>query len=125
MQYIVKGKRRKDGKRSPYRGRFCLGWGEKLRDVPLGTTHKQIAAQRLNKIVQDEQRERDGLIAPRHQREAAQRNLFCHIEDYVADRRSIGRDEKYMRELERKLRKLADECSWQRVADVRPESFCA
>jgi integrase len=124
MHYVVRGKKRRDGKRSPYRGRYCVIPGEKLRDVPLHTTDKQIAIQRLNRIVQDEQREREGLIAPKHQREAAQRSLLDHVEEYIADRLSVGRDERYVRELRQKLLRLIAECAWQFVGQVNAESFC-
>lgn len=107
-----------------YRGRYRLDPRERLRDVPLHTNDKQVAEQRLRKIVQEEQRERDGLRAPKEQRDAASASLRVHITDYVADRRAVGRDEKYVRELERKLLKLAAECGWECAERVTPESFC-
>jgi hypothetical protein len=87
MHYVLKGKKRKDGKRSSYRGRFCIIPGEKPRDVPLYTTDKQIAVERLNKVVQDEQREREWLLAPKHQRVAAQLSLVDHAKAYCETRR--------------------------------------
>jgi integrase len=125
MQYLVKGKKRKDGKHAPYRGRFRIDPKEKLRDVALRTTDKQIAEQRLRKIVREEEREREGLIAPKHVREAGRKALAEHVEEFIGDRRSVGRDEKYVRELRRKLLRLIDECSWRFVRQVTAESFCA
>jgi integrase len=127
IQQVFRPSRMKDGKRvvaRMYRGRYRLDPRERVKDVALHTNDKQVAEQRLRKIVQNEQRECDGLRAPQHQREVAASGLQTHIRDYVADRRAIGRDEKYVRELNRKLRKLADECSWQRITEVTPESFC-
>jgi hypothetical protein len=43
MEYVIPGKKRKDGKRSPYRGRFRLRPLEKFKEVPLHTTDKRIA----------------------------------------------------------------------------------
>ena len=97
--------------------------GDKLRDVPLRTPDKQVAQQRLRKIIIEEQRERDGLVAPKHQRETAQRPLLEHVKAFCQSRRAVKRDEKYVCELERKLEKLCAGCAWQFVRDVTPESF--
>jgi len=91
--------------------------------VPLQTPDKQVAEQRLRKIIIEKQRERDGLIAPRQQRETAQRPLLEHVKAYCESRRAVKRDEKYVCELERKLERLCAACAWQFVRDVTPESF--
>ena len=125
MEYVIPGKKRKDGKRSPYRGRFCLSPDEKSREVPLHTTDKQIARKRLRELVQEEEDERAGFIRPKKQREAMQRPLLEHIETFIAERYSIGRDEKYVRELQKKLLVLAAEARWKYIEDITPESFCS
>src|SRR6266566_2337342 len=125
MEYVIPGKKRKDGKRSPYRGRFRLSPDEKFREVPLHTTDKQIARKRLRELVQEEEGERAGFIRPKKQREAMQRPLVEHIETFIAERYAIGRDEKYVRELKKKLLVLAAEVPWKYLADITPESFCA
>src|SRR6202051_3637098 len=102
MEYVIPGKKRKDGKRSPYRGRFRLTPDEKFREVPLHTTDKQIARKRLREIVQEEQDELAGFIRPKKAREAIQRPLLEHIKSFIAERYDVGRDEKYVRELEKK-----------------------
>jgi plasmid stabilization system protein ParE len=125
---VYKPSRRKDGERvvsRMYRGRYRLDPREKVTDVPLHTNDKQVAEQKLRKIVQEEQRERDGISPQREQRHAALGSLRVHITDYVADRRAVGRDQKYVRELERKLLKLAAECGWKCAGRVTSESFCA
>ena len=125
---VYKPSRRKDGKRvvgRMYRGKYRLDPREKLKDIPLHTNDKRVAQEKLRRIMQEEQRERDGISTPKHQRDAASTALEIHIKEYVADRRAVGRDEKYVRELDKKLRKLADECGWQRVAEITPGSFFA
>ncbi len=125
---VYRPSRRKNGQRfvgRMYRGKYRLDPRERLTDVALHTNDKQVAEQKLRKIVQGAQREREGFLTPKVQRDAASAPLEAHINDYVADRRAVGRDEKYVRELGRKLLKLADECTWRRVAEVTPESFCA
>lgn len=128
IECVYKPKRRKNGKLVSgrmYRGRYRLDPRDKLRDIALRTTDKQVAEQKLRKIVQDEQREREGLIAPQYQREAAATPLLTHIRNFIADRRAVRCNEKYVRELERKLERLANENRWLRVSDVSAESFCA
>ena len=112
MEYVIPDKKRKDGKRSPYRGRFCLSTDEKFREVPLHTTDKQIARKRLRELVQEEEDERAGFIRPKKQREAMQRPLLEHIETFIAEHYTIGRDEKYVRELKKRLVMLAAEVPW-------------
>jgi integrase len=128
IETVYKPKRRKNGKLIAgrmYRGRYRLDPRDKIRDVALRTTEKQVAEQKLRKIVQDEQREREGLIAPHYQREAATTALLIHIKNFIADRRSVRCDEKYVRELERKLIRLCSENRWLRASDISAESFCA
>jgi integrase len=125
MEYVIPGKKRQDGKRSPYRGRFRLSPDEKFREVPLHTRDKQIARKRLREIVQEEEGEREGFVRPRKQREAMQRPLLEHIETFIAERYKIGRDEKYVRELKKKLLVLASEVPWKYIADITADSFCS
>jgi hypothetical protein len=108
-----------------YRGKFRLDPRDKIKYVALHTTDRQVAEHRLRKMVLDEQRERAGLIAPKRQREAAQRSLTAHLEDYIADLRAVGRDEKYVRELGKKLLRMIEECSWRTFGNITEESFCA
>ncbi len=128
IETVYKPKRRKNGKLVSgrmYRGRYRLDPRDKLRDIALRTTDRQVAEQKLRKIVQDEQRESVGLIAPQYQRDAAALPLLTHVKNFIADRRSVRCDEKYVRELERKLVRLAGENRWLRASDISAESFCA
>lgn len=47
-----------------------------------------------------------------------QRPLLVHIETFIAERYSIGRDEKYVRELQKKLLVLAAEARWKYLTDI-------
>jgi integrase len=116
IETVYKPKRRKNGKvvsGRMYRGRYRLDPRDKLRDIPLHTNDKQVAEQKLRKVVQDAQRE------------AAGTPLLVHIKNFIADRRAVGCDEKYVRELERKLERLAKENGWLRLSDISAASFCA
>jgi integrase len=106
-----------------YRGRYRLDGDRKITDVPLRTFDKQVAVERLKKMVREEQQEREGMISPKPQREAAQKPLTEHLEDFIQSRQSIGRDEKYVKELGKKVLKLAEECGWDLPHQVTGESF--
>ena len=123
---VFKPKRKTDGKKSQqrmYRGRYRLDGDRKLTDVPLHTFDKQVAVERLKKIVREKQQEREGLIASKPQREAAQMPLAEHLEDFIRSRQSIGRDEKYVKELRKKVLKLVEDCGWELPCHVTAESF--
>lgn len=125
---VYRPSRRKNGKRTKsrvYRGRYRLHPADRIKEVPLRTSDKQVAQERLKQIILEEQREAEGLIPPKAEREAAKRRITDHVTDFISDRRSVGCDEKYVRELHQKLLRLAKECRWQEVRDVTVESFCA
>ena len=126
IRHVYKPSKRERGKRvfdRLYRGRYRLDGDEKVREVPLRTPDKDIARRRLDKIVLDEQREREGLIAPKRERDAAQKPLAGHVEDFIETKRSVGRDERYVIDVQNKLLALCRECSWEYVKNVTPESF--
>ncbi len=126
IRHVYKPSKREGGKRvfdRLYRGRYRLDGDERIREVPLKTPDKQIAEKRLNKIILEEQREREGLLAPKAERDAAQRLFTEHVEDFVQTRRAVGRDDKYVKELRKKLLRLGRECSWVYPKDVSALSF--
>ncbi|HEY7087448.1 MAG TPA: tyrosine-type recombinase/integrase [Tepidisphaeraceae bacterium] len=51
------------------------------------------------------------------------RALSEHIADYVADLKSLGRDDKYVYNTERRLKILAEGCKWKTLGDISPDSF--
>jgi len=108
-----------------YRAKYRLDPRDKIKDVPLHTNDKQVAQQKLRKILEEEQAEQAGFIRPKKQREAVQRPLLEHIETFIAERYTIGRDEKYVRELKKKLLALTAEVPWKYMAEITPESFCS
>jgi integrase len=126
MEFVFKPKRRVNGKvRSSrtYVGQYRLAGDLKPMRVPLGVSDKQVAEEKLRRIVREEEMEREGLIAPREQREVAKSPLTQLIEEFASRLRGLGRDEKYVRELKRKLLLLAKECAWQLVRDITAKSF--
>ncbi len=91
--------------------------------VALGVTDKQVAKEKLSRIVRDAEREREGFTLPKEQRDAAKQSVESFVREFVESRRGLNRDEKYVRELERKLGRLIGECEWSTLRDVTPHSF--
>src|SRR5208283_2211460 len=92
-------------------------------DVPLHTSDKRVAQQRLEQIVRDKQMEQAGMIAPEAVRNAAQSPLEGHLVQYVADLRALNRDVQYVNELENRIRKLIHDCGWKLLRDITADSF--
>ena len=79
-----------------YRGRYRLEGDMKITDVPLHTTDKRVAQQKLEEIVKNRQLESAGLLPPEAQRIAQQTPLLDHLKDYLADLSAMGRDPEYI-----------------------------
>lgn len=106
-----------------YRGRYRMDGESKITDVPLHTTDKRIAEQRLEQIIRDKQMEKSGMIAPESIRNAALSPMEKHLEQYIADLRALNRDPQYVNELNCRVRKLIRECHWTLLRDVTSDSF--
>jgi len=123
---VFKHKRIVNGKRKTSRvwsGRYRRPEERKITVVALGVTDKQVAQEKLNQLVREGEREAVGLIAPKKLRECAQKPLKAHVVDFIENLRAIGRDEKYVREFDKRLALLMRECDWKSVKDVTPDSF--
>jgi len=123
---VFRPKRTKNGKAEIsrlYRGRYRLDGQSKITDVPLHTTDKRVAQQKLEEIVRLKQLESVGLIAPESQRLAQQTPLLDHLRDYVADLTATDRDSEYIYIVDKQIRKLFEECSWTTLANITSDSF--
>jgi integrase len=106
-----------------WRGRFKLTGQAKLRDVPLRTTDKQVAQQRLLALIREFDQERAGLVAPRPLREAADQKLVDHLDDFIRSREGCGCDDDYTYNLRRLISRVFRECRWVLFTDVTAKSF--
>ncbi len=95
----------------------------KIQDVSLGTSEKQVAEKRRAEMLRERQFERDGLILPKSVRNAAQRNLADHLQDFLGDGRRLGLSEKHLANLEFRVGRLITECHWNTAKDVSADSF--
>ena len=126
MESVFKLKRRVKGKlriARTYVGQYRLAGDLKRIRVSLGVCDKQVAQEKLRRIVREAEMEREGLIPPREQRDTAKSPLSQLFEEFASRRRGLGRDEKYVCELKQKLLLLAKECRWQVVRDITAKSF--
>jgi integrase len=123
---IYKTKRLRNGKRVTarlYRARVKITGDNKVRDVSLGVSDKQVAQQKLNKLIQELEHESAGLIPAKAERDAAQSPLLDLISEYVNELTVLGRSADHLRHVNTRLRRLVRECRWTRLADVTPASF--
>ena len=125
--HIFKHRRRVDGKLKVsrlYYGRYRITGGA-LTTVPLKTTDKQVAAQRLRKIVEGAEMESAGIGIPKALRLAAAKPILEHLNEYVGNLSAQGRDEMYVYNIEKWISRLVRECSWGHLRDVTADSFTA
>jgi integrase len=95
----------------------------KIEDVSLRTSDKQVAEKRRGELLRERQHERDGLILPKPIREAAQRNLEEHLQDFLGDKRRQGGCDKYLANVEFRVKNLITGCEWNTLKNVSADSF--
>ena len=123
---IFKHKRRINGRvkiSRLYNGRFKLDGELKATTIPLNTTDKQLAQQKLLAAVRERERELAGLSGRKPWREAAQSPLLNHLADFLADLRARKRSESHIKHVETRIKKLFFECRWETLRDVSADSF--
>ena len=113
---------RSKGRRT-WRCRYRLVGETKIKEASLHTSDKQVAQQRLNDLIREQEQELAGIIPPKPQREAAARNLSEHLDEFVADLTAQGCSEKHLNNVGYRVGRLIEECRWARVGDVTADSF--
>ena len=126
IESVYRPKRKKNGKTVAarlYRGRYRLDGEFLVKDVALDTPDRQVARKRLRDLVIEAQKEKEGLVAPRTQREALEKPMSVHLDDYLADLKVKGRVEKYVRLMRSRIERLICDCSWSTAKNVAAGSF--
>ena len=104
----------------------------RLGDMPvdkwksLGVTDFQVADKKAHAFIQEREREAAGIIEPKLVRDAAQRPLCEHLDDYEADlltRGRAGRGGRGARLLKARILRLMDDCGWKLAGNVTADSF--
>jgi integrase len=127
-KFVYRPSRKRNGKTVKARlnsGRYRLPGDPKETRVPLHVTDKRVAQLRLDKMVADIEREREGLIASKVLRDAAVKSVEAHCIEYLADLRAQEWSGEYVRKVDQRLSSLRTDCSWERIADITAESFVA
>ncbi|GHB93262.1 hypothetical protein GCM10007047_05730 [Cerasicoccus arenae] len=126
ISHVYKPKRKKNGKTivsRNYRGRYRLDGDFAVTEIALRTTDKQVAEKRLAEIIKELEQERVGIIAPKLQRDSAEKSLESHVKDFLADLRAIGRTDKHIDLLRRRFKRLISDEGWTRLSDVTANNF--
>jgi integrase len=95
----------------------------KIEDITLETSEKQAAEMRRTELLREKQHERAGLTPSKAFRDAAQRKLVNHLQDFIGDLKAKGRNGQYTAEFENRLVLLMNECRWQIPNDITADSF--
>ena len=92
----------------------------------LGVTDFQVANKKAQDFIQEMEREMAGIIEPKLARDAAQRPLLDHLNDYeknLVTRERAGRGGRGARLLESRIVRLMKESGWKLPAHISAESF--
>jgi len=94
----------------------------------LGATDLQVANKRAQQFIQEREREAAGILEPKLVRDAAQRPLAEHLNDYEADlvkRGRAGRGGRGASLLKSRILRLLNDCGWKLCASITADSFIA
>jgi len=126
IAHIFKRRRKRDGHATvsqSYYARYRLDGDFAVTELSLETSDKQVAEKKLADIIREKERERAGLIAPKLQRDSAQKPLSAHLGDFKADLVTLGRCAIYRRMVPGRITRLLNECAWRLPADITPDGF--
>lgn len=98
------------------------GW-LKPRTFALHVTDKRVAEQKLEKLVQDLEKEAAGISIPKPMREAAQNPIAGHLRAFLVDLKAKGRSANTLGKYRNCIPKLCQRCGWVMVRDVSAKSF--
>jgi integrase len=87
-----------------------------------GYTDKQASEQLASKLERAKAQGAEGLDDPF--KPHRKRPLIDHLKEYVAELRTLGRDDKYVYNVEKRLTKLFVLCAWKTLGDVSADTFC-
>ena len=74
-----------------FSARIRLQSWAKPRNFPRQVTDERVANQKLAALLKDLEREEHGISVPKPLRDAAQKPIKAHVEDFLADMKAAGR----------------------------------
>lgn len=84
---------------------------------------KLVARTRRRNIIVEKQREAEGIISPRSQREAAATGLETLVGEFAADLAARGRSDAHQNDTVKRVRRIIAETGWHRLGDIRADQF--
>ena len=92
-------------------------------DLPLGTRIKEVAHQKARRLVREKEQEASGLLAPKLQRDVAQKPLLELLDCWVTTGLAPDVGNKHRTYCKNRPARIFEECSWSRIGDVNAEGF--
>lgn len=118
--------RMKNGKRvrSPlYSMKYRFEPHERYKRIPLKTTDKRVAEKKAAEIYREMEREREGILAPRVQRDAAGMPIADLLREFVDELELRGRSRDYRRKVEQRCQAVVDATGWRLLREVDSDEF--
>jgi len=100
-----------------------MPWDAKTADIPLGTTDKQSAQQKLAELIKEREGERSGRIPTKAVREALHKPLAELVDEFEADLGTKKRSAHYIRTTGNHVRQTIEGCDWKHISDVDAGAF--
>ena len=125
-EYVFKRKRTKGGKVAMdrvYSGRYKLAGDANYTTVNLGVTDKQVAQQKLRRIIQEAERDREGLGVSKAESDCLNAPLPDLLDAFVGELERLGRASDYTRHISSRVLALCKACGWVRLRDVSGDGF--
>jgi len=125
QSFVILPRRKQTGRTAKVRlyiGQYRLEGDPKPTRVPLHTSEKRVAEEKLRQLVHEKELERAGLVPARTQQETAQKPIQEHLVAFL-EAKTETRDARYLYELKNRVLKLAKECAWNAAKDISPEAF--
>ena len=129
MHNVLKRTRKKNGitvRSKNFYLRYRYGLMPSSKYKPLGVSCKEAAWQKANEFKREYEAEMAGLLPPRSVREAENKSIQSHVEDYLSDLKARGRDGrkgKGAKQIRKRLLRLIRECGWSSLGKITPDSF--
>ena len=95
----------------------------KIQDMSLGTSDKQVAEKIRAERLREKEHERAGLLPSKTVRNAAQRKLTEHLQDFLGDLGAKGRARDYISHVSHYNKALITDCGWIYPQDATADSF--
>ena len=126
QEFVFRPSRRVQGKSVKgrlYVGQYFLKGMTRPKRVCLDTPDKSVAQQRLRAIVIERQKEADGLLAPKAQREAVTVSLDQHVKDYKRNLQALGRAKVHVQGTIQRIERPIREAGWRTLVEVTIDAY--